>query len=250
MSTFMKYLLAAAIVFPFAFLLVLSFGQQWRYPSLLPQEWTLGHWARLFQGGSGLGQSLAYSLSLSVTMALAGTGLGFLTARQLARHRWHRQLLVLAYFPYVLAPVILAAILQYYFFRLGLAGRLAGVMLAQLFFVYPFAVIFFFGFWNERMLALEQLAATLGATAWLRFSRVLLPAAKGALAVCFFQTFLISWFEYGLTALIGVGKVQTLTVKVFQYIGEANLFLAALASLLLAVPPVLLHWVNRQVLFK
>ena len=250
MRSLSKYLLAAAIAFPFAFLLVLSFGQQWRYPALLPQEWTLGHWARLFQAGSGLGQRLVYSLFLSAGMALAGTSLGFLTARQLVRHRWRRQLLVLAYFPYVLAPVILAAILQYYFIRFGLAGKLAGVMLAQLFFVYPFAVIFFFGFWNERMLALEQLAATLGATAWQRLSRVLLPAAKGALAVCFFQTFLISWFEYGLTALIGVGKVQTLTVKVFQYIGEANLFLAALASLLLAVPPVLLLWVNRQVLFK
>lgn len=245
-----KYLLAALFAFPFAFLMVLSFGQQWRYPALFPQEWTLGNWFHLFQAGSGLGRGLVHSLLLSAGMAFAGTSLGFLTARQLVRHRWRRQLLVLAYFPYVLAPVILAAMLQYYFMRLGLAGKLAGVMLAQLFLVYPFAVVFFFGFWNERMLALEQQAATLGATAWQRLSRVLLPAARGALAVCYFQTFLISWFEYGLTALIGVGKVQTLTVKVFQYIGEANLFLAALASLLLALPPLLLLWVNRQVLFK
>lgn len=68
--------------------------------------------------------------------------------------------------------------------------------------------------------------------------------------MCFFQAFLISWFEYGLTTLIGIGKVQTLTVKVFQYIGEANIFHAALASLLLALPPAGLLWVNKQVLFK
>jgi putative spermidine/putrescine transport system permease protein len=250
MRTVLKYGFAAAVLFPFAFLLALSFGQNWRFPALLPSVWTPDNWQMLLASQSDLGQSLARSLGVSVSIAFTATGLSFFTAKHIAYHRLRERLLTVAYFPYVFAPVVLAATLQFYFIRLGLAGKTGGVMLAQLFLVYPFGVIFFTGFWNERMRAMEQLSATLGGNGWQTFRRVLLPAAKGALLVCFFQTFLISWFEYGLTTLLGVGKVQTLTVKVFQYIGEANIFYAALASVLLVLPPVVLLWVNKQVLFK
>lgn len=250
MKKLLKYGLAVVVLFPFAFLLALSFGQNWRFPVLLPSVWTLENWRLLLASQSDLGQSLLRSLGVSGSIAFVATGLSFFTAKHIAYHRLRERLLTVAYFPYVFAPVVLAATLQFYFIRLGLAGKVGGVMLAQLFIAYPFGVIFFTGFWNERMRAMEQLSATLGGNAWQTFRRVLLPAAKGALLVCFFQTFLISWFEYGLTTLIGVGKVQTLTVKVFQYIGEANIFYAALASVLLVLPPVALLWVNKRVLFK
>ena len=58
--------------------------------------------------------------------------------------------------------------------------------------------------------------------------------------VCFFQTFLISWFQYGLTLLVGSGKVETLPLKVYDYVSEANLGYAAVAGCLLVLPPVLL----------
>lgn len=250
MKKLLKIGFAVAVLFPFAFLLALSFGQNWRFPAVLPATWTTDNWHFLLAAQSDLGQSLLRSLGISVGIATVATGLGFFTAKHIAYHRLRARWLTVAYFPYVFAPVILAATLQFYFIRLGLAGKVGGVLLAQLFIVYPFGVILFTGFWNERMRAMEQLSATLGGNGWQTFRRVLLPAAKGALLVCFFQTFLISWFEYGLTTLIGVGKVQTLTVKVFQYIGEANIFYAALASVLLVLPPVVLLWVNKQVLFK
>lgn len=250
MKKLLKIGFSAVVLFPFAFLLTLSFGQNWRFPVLLPATWTTGNWHFLLASQSDLAQSLLRSLGISVSIALVATGLSFFTAKRIAYHRLRERLLTVAYFPYVFAPVILAATLQFYFIRLGLAGKVGGVMLAQLFIAYPFGVILFTGFWNERMQAMEQLSATLGGNAWQTFRRVLLPAAKGALLVCFFQTFLISWFEYGLTTLIGVGKVHTLTVKVFQYIGEANIFYAALASVLLVLPPVGLLWVNKRVLFK
>ncbi len=97
---------------------------------------------------------------------------------------------------------------------------------------------------------MEQLVQTLGGNRWQSYRRVLLPMAQGLLLVCFFQTFLISWFEYGLTTLIGVGKVQTLTLKVFQYINEANFYNAALSSSLLVLPPIILLYFNKKYLFK
>jgi len=52
------------------------------------------------------------------------------------------------------------------------------------------------------------------------------------LLLCFFQTFLLSWFQYGLTMLVGGGQVKTLPLKVYDFVWEANVFYAALASCL------------------
>jgi len=240
----------AAILFPFAFLLMLSLGRRWPYPALLPGEWTLDNWRLIWGAQAGLGESLLLSLGLSLSIAIVATAGSFAVSKQLAYHRHRRRWLVLAYLPYVFAPVILAACLQYYFIRAGLSGKLWGVATAQLFIAFPYGVIFFTSFWTPRMLALEQLIATLGGNAWQACTRVLLPVARGAILACFFQLFLISWFEYGLTALIGVGKVQTLTLKVFQYVNEANIFFAALAGCLLVLPPAVLLWLNKRYVFR
>ncbi|WP_254245126.1 hypothetical protein [Hymenobacter sp. BRD67] len=64
------------------------------------------------------------------------------------------------------------------------------------------------------------------------------------------QTFLLSWFDFGLTNVLSVGKVRTLTVQVFTYVGEANGALAAVASLILLVPPTLILLANKSVLLR
>ncbi|MFT6749600.1 MAG: putative spermidine/putrescine transport system permease protein, partial [Flavobacterium sp.] len=53
----------------------------------------------------------------------------------------------------------------------------------------------------------------------------------------------------GLTRIIGAGKIKTLTLSVFKYINEANVFYSALASCLLIIPPMLLIYINKKVLF-
>lgn len=249
LEKFFKYILGFLILFPFAVLLVLSFGQNWAYPNVFPATWTAKNWSFLLASQSDLGNSLILSLFISIIIATIVTALGFITSKYVTFSKYKSRWLLLAYFPYVFASVILAACLQLIFIWLHLAGNVWGVLVAQLFITYPFAVILFSNFWNERLKAMEQLVATLGGNTWQTYTKVLLPVAKGALLVCFFQTFLISWFEYGLTRLIGVGKVQTLTLKVFQYINEANIFYAALASVLLVIPPILLLWVNKRYIF-
>ena len=239
-----------AVLFPFGFLLMLSMGRRWVFPSLLPEVWTPDNWLAIWGMQSGLGASLALSLALSLGIASMATAGSFWVSKQVAYHRHRRRWLAMAYLPYVFAPVILAACLQYFFIRTGLSGKFWGVAIAQLFITFPYGLIFFTSFWTERMLSMEHLIATLGGNTWQAYARVLLPVARGALLTCFFQLFLISWFEYGLTTLIGVGKVQTLTLKVFQYINEANIFFAALASCLLALPPVVLLWLNKRYVFS
>jgi putative spermidine/putrescine transport system permease protein len=237
----------ALCLFPFAFIVMLSAGWSWSFPNVLPLRWTMAPWRAVFHGREAIGSTFLLSCALSAVVALIATAGSFLAARFIAYHRHRRTLLILAYIPYVMSPVVLAVCLLYLYIRAGIDGTAAGVILAQTILAFSFGTIFFADFWNDEKLALEGLVATLGGTTPPLYRRVLLPLSRGPLLLCFFESFLISWFQYGTTLLIGEGRVQTLSLRVFAYVSEANPAYAALASCLLVIPPVLLLWVNKRI---
>lgn len=250
MKKVLQALFALSILFPIGFLVLLSFGKNWAYPQVLPESFSATSWSTLFTSDSSLCSSFIMSVGISVSVGMAVTLLSFVTSRYVAYSKFRGQFMLLAYLPYVIAPVILAATLQYFFILLDLSATVTGVLLAQFFIAYPFGVIILNNFWNQKMQAIEELSATLGSSKRQTWIKVLLPISKSALLLCFFQTFLISWFEYGLTSLIGVGAVKTLTIRVFGFVNEANIFYAALASCLLILPPMLLIWFNKRYIFS
>jgi putative spermidine/putrescine transport system permease protein len=156
--------------------------------------------------------------------------------------------LVLLHLPFAVSPVVLGVSLLYAFLRLHLAGHIAGVMFAQLIFAYAYAVILLSGFWNSQVLTLAELAISLGAKRRQVWSRVLLPLARPLLFVCLFQTFMISWFDYALTLLIGDSQVTTLTVTLYQYFSSGDIRLAATCALLLLAPPLFALGINHRLL--
>jgi len=243
-------LLFLSFIIPFGVLIYLSVSTEWYYPDLVSHPFTLSNWSSFFDGRSGLLESASISLFISLTVSTLATLCGFFISRGIAYYTTSRWWLVSAYFPYVIAPVVLAVMLNYYFLQIGLSGTVFGVMTAQLLITMPYAVILFYGYWNRNIRNLENLVATLGGSFTDRVKHAILPSAKGLLVVCFFQCFLISWFEYGLTQFIGIGKVETLTIMVYRYVAESNPYLAALAGTVLIIPPVLLLLVNRKFIFR
>jgi putative spermidine/putrescine transport system permease protein len=244
-------LLGALFLLPLIGLVYLSVVEQWRYPALLSDaRFTLRHWSSFWSNSSGLRAGLGLSLGLSGTVALSASMAGFWMAGRIARHAQRRWLFSLAYFPYLVAPVILGVLWQHWWARLGWSGTLWGVFLAQWLFVFPYAVLFFAGFWNEQFRKVLFQARSLGADRRRLWSDVVLPLGLPWLAVGLFQCFLLSWFEYGLTQLIGVGKVPTLTIRTVLFVQEANPHGAAVAGLLMAMPPLLLLLLNRSVFLR
>lgn len=250
----MKRILLAILLFsfiiPFGVLLYLSFSIQWYYPSLTGHPFTVENWTRFLTGSSPLLKSAGLSVMLSLIVSFVATTAGFFASRAITYYTRSRWWLVSAYFPYVIAPVVFAVMLNYYFLQLNLTGTLPGVILAQLFITFPYAVIFFYGFWNKKIQNLENLVSTMGGDFKTIIKHAILPSAKGLLAICLFQCYLISWFEYGLTQFIGVGKIQTLTIMVYRYVSEANPYMAALAGVLLVLPPLVLLLINRRFLLQ
>ena len=245
-KTLPVYLLAAWCLFPVVLLFILSLSINWVYPDVLPLKFTFAHWKVFLLDSRILQRSFLNSLVIAFFVALVSTSLGFISSKYIAYHKRRNLLLTITYFPFVLSPVIFAICLKYYFLKSGLAGNLTGVIIAQLIVTYPYSTIFFISFWNNNIKYFNNLAYTLGSSTVYNYQKIILPLAKSFLLTCFFQCFIISWFEYGLTNVIGYGKVQTLTIKVFQYIGEANIFYAALSSCLLIIPPIFLLWINKR----
>ncbi len=236
-------------LFPILFLLLQSFAERWDYPRILPQTFSARAWQSVWSAGH-LGSSVVLSLTTSIAVGFCATATGFLTSRYIAYHPCRRLFLFLAYVPFVMSPVILGTCLLFLFIKLGLADHLLGIIAAQGILAYGFAVVFFTRFWNARLRSIQDLVHTLGGGVWTAFRRVLIPLARGPLLVCFCQTFLISWFDYGLALIIGGGKIPTLTVRLFAFITEANVPLAAVSGLFLITPPIALFWLNRHFLLR
>lgn len=242
------WLLCGVLIAPLGLLVLLSMTRHWSWPALLPSEWQTTQWHELFADPQGLSVIALRSLAMATGVALLATALGFATSRSVARHAAQDRLLLLLHMPFAVSPVVLGVSLLYVFLRLNLAGQSVGVMLAQLLFAYAYAVILLHGFWNQRVQALAELAVLLGADPRQVWLRVLLPLARPLLAVCLIQTFLMSWFDYALTLLIGGGQVTTLTITLYQYLSSGDIRLAATCAVLLLMPPLVALGCNQRLL--
>lgn len=239
--------LGASCVAPVLYLVALSIAGPWPYPDLLPRDVRFDRWTALLSGDHDLLGSALTSVTLASAVGLLSAVLGLFIARAVASHPYRRGLTLTAHLPLAISPVILGVCLLYFLIRLDLAATLAGVMLSHLVFALAFAVVFWLPFWNAEKRAYEDLVRTLGGGTRDFYARVVFPLTRGPFVICFFQTFLISWFQYGLTVLVGSGKVRTLPLEVYEYVAEANLGYAAVASCLLVLPPVLLGWLNLRI---
>jgi putative spermidine/putrescine transport system permease protein len=242
----------AIFLIPFWYLPLRSIAGDWPFPEILPTEFNFNSWAFIFKPGNTIGEGLLYSLLLSISVAFLSTGLGFWCSRKLfsgpfpASPKW----LLPAYLPYLLSPVLYASCLFFFFVRFDFSSTWPGVFLAQFLITFPYAMILWHGFWDNQVFQLEQQARSLGATKSFTFLKVVLPFSGAMLILCFFQCFLISWFEFGLTQTIGVGQVKTLTIQVYQFLQEANPRQAATSAVLLLLPPIILLFLQKELIFR
>lgn len=249
-NPFLTSILIGLFSLPLVLLALLATGQYWRFPDVLPPGYSLDALARVISAESDLGVGLLLSLGIATVVSVLSTALGFVFSRAIVRTRHPERWVTLSYLPYALPPVLLAILIQPFIIRLHLSGTVMGVGLGLLLITLPFCTLFFRSFWGNQASQYEQVSRTLGCTPTQALWRVLLPLARPLLVTCLFQTFLIAWFDFGLTNYLSVGKVRTLTVQVFLLVGEANSRLAAVASLLLLLPPSLLLWLNQRAIAR
>jgi putative spermidine/putrescine transport system permease protein len=232
---FVIALFAAAMLLPYALLLVLSLGSGWTFPRLLPDRIDFAPWRYLVLDRDGMLRSIATSVVMSLFVATVATAGGLVIARAVRSTR-STTLRFLMYVPFVVSPVIIGICLYDLLVRLHLAGSLAGVVFAQSIVAQSFAAVFFSELWSHRTDRLKLLVRQFGGSPRDVWRHAVWPQMSGLIVICFVQTALYSWVDFGLVSVLGGGRVPTVTTRVFAYIREASMNQAAMSGLILLVP--------------
>jgi putative spermidine/putrescine transport system permease protein len=224
-------LLSAA---PLAALVVRALADEWRAPALVPQAiGTRGF--EVASGGGPAGAALATSLLVACASTIIALALGWPAARVLGERRLRRPglVFVLLAMPLLVPPYAVGSGLTEWFIRLGLAGTVAGLVLAHLVLVLPYVVVVLLSGFGSRLTELEEMAQTFGAGRAARFAWVTAPSIRPTVAAAALVGFLVSWSQYGSSLAVGAGR-PLLPVVLVPFVGTDPQVAATLALLFLA----------------
>lgn len=230
--------IVVTVAAPLLPLLVWPFAERWFFPDLLPGGWTLRTWAYLISPSARLGEALWNSTLIGLAVVLISGAIGLPAASALALHRFRGRALVEWLFlaPLIVPGLVVAMGVHILFIRYGLADTHLGVILVHLTPALPYFVLVMSSVFANYSTELEETARTLGAGPVRVFWHVTLPALWPGIMVASLFTFLVSWSQYITTVLIGGGKVITLPMLLFPFIGAANHPQAAAVSLVFLAP--------------
>jgi arabinogalactan oligomer/maltooligosaccharide transport system permease protein len=191
------------------------------------------------------------SIVISLATALVGVVIAIPTAYALSRFEFVgkeggvRTLLATQMFPAVASAIPLYIILD----ALGLLGTRSGLVLCYATTAVPFAIFQLRGAFDTIPRDLEEAAMVDGATRFEAFVRVVLPAARPAIAVTALFAFMSAYNEFVLAhTMLGREEMYTLPVVLQRYISEfsADWPKFAAGSLLVSIPVMILFYIAQR----
>lgn len=225
---------AGVVVLPLLALVVRALADVWRSPALLPQRWGTRGLDVAFAGGeafAALGRSLGVAALTTVTALV----LAWPAARVLGERRLRRPapLLVLLAMPLLVPPYAVGVGLTEWFLRLGIDGAPAGLVLAHLVLVLPYAVLLLSSGFTPEARRAEDMARAAGLGPGQRLAWVTMPLLLPTLSATALVAFLVSWSQYGSSLAIAPGA-PTLPVVMLPFVGSDPQVAATFALLFLA----------------
>jgi putative spermidine/putrescine transport system permease protein len=229
------------LILPILPLAIWSLAHGWRFPDLLPTDWSAKAWAFALSSQSGVLQSFALTTFIALATTLLAALVGIPAGRALGLYRFRGRTLVtlLLLAPAILPGIAVAFGLHGVFLRLGLTGTVTGVILAHLVPVLPYMTLVMAAVFSRFDPAFEAQARSLGATPFQTFRNVTLPAILPGLMTAALFAFLVSWSQYLLTLTIGGGRVQTLPLVLFSFASAGRNDITGAIALLYILPGVL-----------
>jgi ABC-type glycerol-3-phosphate transport system permease component len=226
-------------VFPVAWGLLTSFKTErdvLAYPPEVIFAPTAVNYHDVFFGGASIVPNLVSSLIVSglttaLTMLFAVPAAYALARLDLP---WKRATGFWVLATQMLPPVGL--VIPYFLLlrRVGWTDTYQGLVLVYLTFALPFAIWLLVSYFEEIPREMEE-AALLDRAGRLRaFWHVILPQAKGGIAVTVIFVFLNSWNEFLFAVVLGGNTVRTVTVAMFNFISLEQTQWARLAAAAMA----------------
>lgn len=233
---------ALALVLPLVPLAIWSGAHGWRFPDLLPQDWSTKAWSLTLSPRGGVVESLGLTLAIALATTTLAALLGVPAGRALGLHdfRGKRLVLLLLLAPAILPGIALVLGLHDLFLRLGLVGSTGGVILAHLVPVLPYMTLVMAAVFTGFDTRIEAQARSLGAGPLRTFLSVTLPVILPGVLTGALFAFLVSWSQYLLTLAIGGGRVQTLPLVLYSYAAAGRNDVAGAIALIYLLPGLLI----------
>ena len=131
--------------------------------------------------------------------------------------------------------------------RLGWSDSYQALILIYLTFSLPFAIWLLVSYFEDIPREMEEAALIDRASRWQAFWHVVLPQARGAIAVTVIFVFLNAWNEFLFAVVLGGATVRPVTVAMYNYINTEQTQWAQLAAAaLVAMLPVIVLGLAAQ----
>lgn len=234
-------ILSAVSFVPLLFLGVSSIAANWRFPILVPTEFSLRTWSYLFSDASGVTASFGNSIGIAFAVSVIAVLISLPAGRVLALNefRGRRAVMFLLILPVLLPSFAVATGGHALFLRYGLTDSLAGVIGVHLIPTIPYCVLLLTGSFGRLDTDFEAQARTLGAAPFAVFRHVTFPAIAPGVAVAAAFAFLISWSQYLTTLFVGGGNIQTLPLALVSFQRGSDDAMTAALTLIFIAPAIL-----------
>ncbi|WP_427170412.1 ABC transporter permease [Arthrobacter sp. 92] len=234
-------LMVLFILGPLMWLGIHAFAGTWTFPNLLPDDWTLRWWQVVFND-SALAVAVQNSLFFAPMTVLVSAVICLPAAYAFARFNFPgRQFFLISLFATNAFPkmglfVTLAAL----FYALNLMNTVLGILI-----VHVLGTVVFMTWIPAAAFAavprnLEEAARDAGASRARVFSSVTLPLALPGIIVAAVMSFLASFDEAQGTYLVGAPAFMTMPTQMYSLVLNYPTQVAAVFSILLAIPSVAL----------
>jgi putative spermidine/putrescine transport system permease protein len=243
------FALSAFLLLPLLTLLVWAFTDEWRYPSILPQSYSLRWWDWVLSNGD-VGSAVRNSFVTAPVVTLLAAIVCLPAAYAFSRFRFPLRrtlfisLLAANAFPKIGLYVAIATL----FYRLNLMGTYPGVVLVQLVGTLVAMVWIPAAGFDSVARELEDAARDAGAGPLRVFWRITLPLAMPAIVVAAFISFIAAFDESQGTLIVGSPQIITMPTLMYTLVVNYPEPVGAIFSIMLSAPSVILLLIARRFL--
>jgi putative spermidine/putrescine transport system permease protein len=240
-------LLLVFMVGPIVWLGLRAFSGLWQYPRFLPSHWTLAGWHSVFHDPN-LSHSMKLSFEFAPVVTVVSAAICIPAAYAFSRYKFPgRRFLLISLFATNAFPKIgLYISMAGVFYSLNLMGTFLGVVIVQLIGTVVFMTWIPAAAFSAIPRSLEEAARDVGAGPLRVFFRVTFPLAAPAILVAMILSFLASFDEAQGTFLVGVPNYITMPTEMYTLVLNYPEQVAAVFSILLAIPSVILMALARK----
>lgn len=224
-----------------------AFATNWTYPNLRPDGWTLSWWSTVLDNAN-LRTSIRNSLVISPIVVLISAMICLPAAYAFARYSFFaRKTFLIGMFAANAFPKLgLFAAIASIYYALNLMETIVGVIIIQLLGTIIFMTWIPAAAFGAVPRSLEDAARDSGASKWRTFRSITFRLALPGILVASVMAFLASFDEAQGTYLVGAPTLYTMPTEMYSLVLDYPKQVAAVFSILLALPSVVLLMAARK----